>query len=279
MRSIFSSFEYASEKRFARHDWFLSEVGAVTPSLVLVAEIEPVYPNGGSRRCFGIGVKKALWLFMAQQHFGLTDEGIQDAIYESQAIRGFIGFDLSRATAFDATALLKFLCLVENSNTTERLFTTINIALGATGLLLRADTVVDATFSTAAKVSKIIQTQVLLRGDESAPFCDSDYLGVRKSQKNQSRSVNRNVVSRLGKRRPPPKTTTGQLRKQSERLKAKARTKVENPSHVVKNIFGRKKASYCGLTKYAAQPQSLFGLANLMFTKRCLFELKAQGAF
>jgi IS5 family transposase len=68
------------------------------------------------------------------------------------------------------------------------------------------------------------------------------------------------------------------LREQLEKLKASVRAKVEHPFHVVKNIFGHKKARYRGLAKNTAQLHTLFGLANLMIAKRRLFELHAQGA-
>jgi IS5 family transposase len=38
-------------------------------------------------------------MYVAQQCFGLSDEGIEDAIYDSQAIRRFVGIDLNRETA------------------------------------------------------------------------------------------------------------------------------------------------------------------------------------
>ncbi len=47
-------------------------------------------------------------MYTAQQYFGLSDEGIEDAIYDSQAIRGFVGIDLTHESAPDATTLLKF---------------------------------------------------------------------------------------------------------------------------------------------------------------------------
>jgi IS5 family transposase len=68
------------------------------------------------------------------------------------------------------------------------------------------------------------------------------------------------------------------LREQLEKLKASVRAKVEHPFHVVKNIFGHKKARYRGLAKNTAQLHTLFGLANLMIAKRRLFELHTQGA-
>ena len=49
-----------------------------------------------------------LRMYIAQQCFGLSDEGIEDAIYDSQAIRQFVGVDLSRESAPDATTCSSF---------------------------------------------------------------------------------------------------------------------------------------------------------------------------
>ena len=62
------------------------------------------------------------------------------------------------------------------------------------------------------------------------------------------------------------------------KLKASVRAKVEHPFHVVKNIFGHRKARYRGLAKNMAQLHTLFGLANLIIAKRSLCELHAQRA-
>jgi IS5 family transposase len=145
MQASFSDLEYAAKKRVTRRDRFLSEIEAVTPWLALVAEIEPFYPKGEGRGRPPIGVHRMLRMYIAQQCFGLSDEGIEDAIYDSQAIRGFIGIDLTRETAPDATTLLKFRRLLEENNLTERIFTAINTVLAAKGLLLKEGTVVDAT--------------------------------------------------------------------------------------------------------------------------------------
>jgi IS5 family transposase len=145
MQASFSDLEYAAKKRVTRRDRFLSEIEAVTPWLALVAEIEPFYPKGEGRGRPPIGVHRMLRMYIAQQCFGLSDEGIEDAIYDSQAIRGFIGIDLTRETAPDATTLLKFRRLLEENNLTARIFTAINTVLAAKGLLLKEGTVVDAT--------------------------------------------------------------------------------------------------------------------------------------
>lgn len=88
-------------------------------------------------------------MYVAQQCFGLSDEGIEDAIYDSQAIRGFVGIDLSRESAPDATTLLDFRHLLEQHQLTESIFNAIAHPLAAKGLLLREGTIVDATLIAA----------------------------------------------------------------------------------------------------------------------------------
>ena len=86
-----------------------------------------------------------LRMYVVQQCFGLSGEGIEDAIYDSQAIRGFVGIDLNRESAPDATTLLKLRRLLEKNNLTRKIFDTINGYLAAQGLTMREGTVVDAT--------------------------------------------------------------------------------------------------------------------------------------
>lgn len=52
-------------------------------------------------------------MYIVQQSQGLSDEGIEDALYDSQAIRQFVCLDLGRESARDATTLLKFRHLFE----------------------------------------------------------------------------------------------------------------------------------------------------------------------
>jgi IS5 family transposase len=86
-----------------------------------------------------------LWMYVAQQCCGLSDQGIEDAIYASQAIRAFVGIDLNRESAADTTTLLKFRHLLEAKGLTQKLIEAINAHLAATGLMMREGTIFDAT--------------------------------------------------------------------------------------------------------------------------------------
>jgi IS5 family transposase len=95
-----------------------------------------------------------LRMYIAQQCFGLSDEAIEDALYDSQAIRLFVGMDLARDTAPDATTLLKFRRLLEDNKLTVTIFEKINQHLAAKGLMMRGGTVVDATIIAAPSSTK-----------------------------------------------------------------------------------------------------------------------------
>ena len=93
-------------------------------------------------------------MYIAQQCFGLSDEGIEDAIYDSQSIRAFVGVDLTHESAPDATTLLKFRRLLENNKLTRRIFDEINGYLAGKGLLMREGIIVDATLIAAPPSTK-----------------------------------------------------------------------------------------------------------------------------
>ncbi len=61
------------------------------------AQVAPFYSDTtGKRGRPAIGLSRMLRMYVVQQCFGLSDEGTEDAVYDSQAIRGFIGIDLGR---------------------------------------------------------------------------------------------------------------------------------------------------------------------------------------
>lgn len=153
-QASFSELEYAAKKKQTRRDRFLAEIEAVTPWAELERTITPFYPSSGGRGRPPIGLTRMLRMYVAQQCFGLSDEGVEDTLYDSQAIRRFVGIDLAREAAPDATTLLKFRRLLETHQLTESIFNTINAHLAEKGLLLREGTIVDATLIAAPPSTK-----------------------------------------------------------------------------------------------------------------------------
>ena len=150
----FASAEYAMKKKRTRREKFLAEMERIVPWARLIATIEPLYPKSGRVGRQPIGVPKMLRMYCLQQWYGLADEALEDALYDSQALRDFVGIDLSRESVPDATTLLKFRRLLQDNDLTRALFEQINAQLGEQGLLMRAGTIVDATIIAAPSSTK-----------------------------------------------------------------------------------------------------------------------------
>ena len=74
---------------------FVAEIERVVPWSVLCALIEPFYPKPGNGRP-PVGVERMLRLYFLPQWFNLSDPAVEEALYDSAAMRGFVGIDLGR---------------------------------------------------------------------------------------------------------------------------------------------------------------------------------------
>jgi transposase, IS5 family len=149
----FSQAEYAGKKKQTRRDRFLGEMEQVVPWARLVERLRPLYPKGARGRP-PIGVERMLRIYFLQQWYGLADEALEDALYDSQALRGFASVDLAVESVPDATTLLKFRHWLERHDLTRVLFEEVGAMLEERGLLMRQGTIVDATIIAAPSSTK-----------------------------------------------------------------------------------------------------------------------------
>jgi IS5 family transposase len=149
----FSQAEYAGKKRQTRRDKFLAEMEAVVPWARLVERLRPFYPKGERGRP-PKGLERMLRVYFVQQWYGLADEALEDALYDSQALRGFAGIDLAVERVPDATTILIFRHWLERHELTKVLFDEIGALLEERGLLMRQGTIVDATIIAAPSSTK-----------------------------------------------------------------------------------------------------------------------------
>ena len=82
----FAASEYAGKKKATRREKFLFEMDAVVPWVKLKGLIEMHYPEGKRGRP-PIGIERMLRIYFLSQWYGLADEALEDAIYDSQAMR------------------------------------------------------------------------------------------------------------------------------------------------------------------------------------------------
>lgn len=94
-------------------------------------------------------------MYFLQLWFGLSDEGVEDAIYDSRAFSKFmgVGFGLGDQVP-DATTLLKFRRIVETNGLAGEIPARVNAVLEAKGVMMRGGSIVDATFIEAPSSTK-----------------------------------------------------------------------------------------------------------------------------
>lgn len=149
----FAQSEYAGKKKVTRRERFLGEMEKVVPWARLCAVIEPHYPQGQRGRP-PIGVERMPRLYFLQQWYALADEALEDALYDSQALRTFAGIDLSVEAVPDATTLLKFRHLLEAPHLTQKICAEVGALLSERKLLMKEGTIVDATIIAAPSSTK-----------------------------------------------------------------------------------------------------------------------------
>lgn len=152
-QTSFAQAEYASKKKVTRRDRFLAEMDRLVPWDRLVALVTPFYGTKKRGRP-PIGAQRMLRVYFLQQWYGLADEALEDAIYDSQALRNFLAIDLGVESVPDATTLLKFRHLLEQHALTKQLLDEVNAFLEERGMLMREGTIVDATLIAAPPSTK-----------------------------------------------------------------------------------------------------------------------------
>jgi transposase, IS5 family len=144
---------YAKRPRRAR---FLAEMEQVVPWSSVCRLIEPYYPRPGNGRP-PIGVERMLRIHFLQHWFNLSDPAVEEALYDSQAMRAFVGIDLGREPVPDETTVCRFRHLLEEHDLGRRLFDEVGRHLAAKGLKVTTGTIVDATIINAPSSTKNAQ--------------------------------------------------------------------------------------------------------------------------
>ena len=137
-----------------RRDQFLAEMDQVIPWRDLCKVIKPFYPTPKGAGRPPIGLERMLRIHFLQHWFNLSDLAVEEALYDSRAMRRFVGIDLGREPAPDETTVCNFRHLLEAHNLGDQLFVLINAYLQKNGLKVSTGTIVDATIIDAPSSTK-----------------------------------------------------------------------------------------------------------------------------
>jgi len=114
-----------------------------------------VYPkiseNGGRPP---IPLERMLRIYFLQLWFNLSDPAVEEALYDSVAMRGFVGIDLGAEGAPDETTVCKFRHLLERAKLGKVLLKAVNDHLRRNGIKISNGTIVDATIIGAPSSTK-----------------------------------------------------------------------------------------------------------------------------
>lgn len=137
-----------------RREQFLDEMDKIIPWEGLCEVIEPFYPKAEGAGRPPIGLQRMLRIHFLQHWFNLSDPAVEEALYDSRAMRRFVGIDLGREPAPDETTVCKFRHLLEAHNLGDQLFALIAEYLEENGLTVNTGTIVDATIIDAPSSTK-----------------------------------------------------------------------------------------------------------------------------
>ena len=312
----FGDLEYEGKKRTTKREKFLNIMEEIIPWDEWVEFVRPYYPKGERGRP-PKEIETMLRMYLLQVWYSLSDEMLEDSIYDSQSMRRFVGINFLEENVPDATTLLKFRHMVEENGLSKQIFDAIKGVLVKCGRMMKEGTIVDATLidapsstknlkkerdpemkqtkkgnqwyfgfkshvgvdaesglvhsveTTAANVHDVTMTAKLLHGEEKAVYGDSGYLGAEKQEdiKGKIDEIKWNIALRrstIGKLPPEEREAA----KAIEHKKASIRAKVENPFHIIKNIFGFRKTRYRGIAKNHSLLYMLYVSANLLMYAR-----------
>lgn len=312
MRTQYSltDLEYGNRRRKTKREEFLEKMEEVIPWQEWVELIQPIYYQGKRGRK-PIEIEIMLRMIMLQKWFSLSDEGVEDAIYDSYAMRSFMGINFCEEQVPDGTTLCKFRKLLTENHIQEKIFEQVQQVLEREGKAVHGGSIVDATIIEASSSKKnqkqatdpemhsvkkgtkwlfgmrthiavdpvhgfvhsVISTPAneaeckvapkLLREDDEVVYGDAGYLKMERYVEDGIRREYR-INRQIGTfKRHYGDSLAWAEEKKIEKRKSSTRCKIEYVFHIVKDIFGWRKAKYKGIAKNHSHAQMLFASANL----------------
>ena len=150
----FTDVEYSKRRRITKREEFLNHMDRVLPWRAWVETIRPFYPAGKRGRP-PQEIEVMLRMLLLQVWFNLSDEAVEDAIFDSYAMKSFLGLNFENGEQVpDATTLCKFRKLLNTHNLQKAIFDQVQDVLKEAGQQVRGGTIVDATIIEAPNSTK-----------------------------------------------------------------------------------------------------------------------------
>jgi IS5 family transposase len=142
-QTTFTDIEYSRRRKITRREEFLDTMDKIIPWGEWIDIVKPYYYEGKRGRR-PRGLELMLRMYLLQAWFSLSDEGIENSIYDSYAMRKFMKIDFSSEQVPGATTLLKFRHLMERHGIGKLFLDAQNRILEENGYTLRGGAITDA---------------------------------------------------------------------------------------------------------------------------------------
>ena len=279
-QATFAESGFAKFHRATRKEKFLAQMEKLIPWRELCAAIEPHYPRplGAGRR--PVGVERMLRIHFMQHWFNLSDPAMEDALYDSTALRRFglvnaylveNGLTVSRGTIVDASIIAAPSSTKNQAKARDpemRSTKKGNQWYFGTKAHIGVDSRTKLIHSVAATPANVHDSQVLpalLHGGETRVWGDSAYAG-QKAAIREAAPRAKDFTQRKGARNR--KLTDAE--RSANRVKSSVRAKVEHQFGIIKRQFGFAKVRYRGLEKNTNRLFTACALSNLAMAKKTL---------
>lgn len=150
----FTDMEYGNRRRTTKREAFLKKMNQLLPWAEWVEIIRPYYPTGKRGRP-PQEIEVMLRMLLLQVWFSLSDEAVEDAIFDSYAMKSFLGVNFENDEQVpDATTLCKFRKLLNAHDLQKAIFDEVQNVLEREGKQVRGGSIVDATIIEAPNSTK-----------------------------------------------------------------------------------------------------------------------------
>ena len=151
--SLFVSGFRGKPGKVTKREKFLGEMDQVIPWSRLIDVIKPHYPEAGNGRP-PMGLEKMLRIYFLQQWYNLSDPAMEEALYDSETMRRFVGIENGQDPIPDESTICLFRHLLEEHRLPDRIFAEVKALLTERGLMMHQGSIVDATIINAPSSTK-----------------------------------------------------------------------------------------------------------------------------
>lgn len=150
----FTDVEYSNRRRTTKREEFLNKMDQILPWVKWIEIIRPYYPAGKRGRP-PQEIEVMLRMLLLQVWFNLSDEAVEDAIFDSYAMKSFLGLNYEVGEQVpDATTLCKFRKLLNENHLQKEIFDEVQNVLEKEGKQVKGGSIVDATIIEAPRSKK-----------------------------------------------------------------------------------------------------------------------------